>query len=337
MRASSINFQDLLTKFLIDYLPLQRGCSKNTILSYRDTFKLLLNYIVIQKGIKLKKFNIRDFNRSLIIEFLEYYREKGGSTSSANQRLAAIKSFVEFAQLESVEYIAPLGDISNIKSKKGTHKEISYLDTNQMKLLINFPSTNTETEFRHRLALTLLYDTGCRVQELCNIKISDVFVNKSTTIRLHGKGNKERTVIVSDQTGKLLDAYIKKYKNNCLNTSYLITNRFHQQIDRDGISYIINKYVTLLRHQGYNIPTNVHPHMFRHSKAMHMLEAGINIVYIRDFLGHEDISTTMIYVRSDNRLKDEAINKLVPKIIDDENLPDWKKDSNLMDFLNSLG
>ena len=112
MRASSTDFQDLLTKFLTDYLPLQRGYSKNTILSYRDTFKLLLNYIVIQKGIKLKKFNVKDFNRYLIIDFLEYYRTTGGSTSSANQRLAAIKSFVEFAQLESIENIAILGDVS---------------------------------------------------------------------------------------------------------------------------------------------------------------------------------------------------------------------------------
>ena len=112
--------------------------------------------------------------------------------------------------------------------------------------------------------------------------------------------------------------------------------RYQHKIDRDGISYIVKKYADALRKEDAAFPEHVHCHMFRHSKAMHMLEAGINIIYIRDFLGHEDISTTMIYVRADNRLKNDAINALAPKVADETNLPDWNKDKDLLQFLNSL-
>ena len=116
----------------------------------------------------------------------------------------------------------------------------------------------------------------------------------------------------------------------------MITNRYHRKIDRDGISYIIKNYVDAIRKKDATFPEHVHCHMFRHSKAMHMLEAGINIVYIRDFLGHEDISTTMVYVRADNRLKNDAVNALAPKVTEERDFPDWNKDKDLLQFLNSL-
>ncbi len=173
------------------------------------------------------------------------------------------------------------------------------------------------TGLRHRVILTLLYDSGCRVQEMCDLTIADVFLNTHSTVRLHGKGNKFRTVVISDQTANLLKSYISRYLANALGNHPLVTNRYHQEIDRDGIGYIISKYVADIRRYNPSFPKKVHCHMFRHSKAVHMLEAGINIVYIRDFLGHEDISTTMIYVRTDNRLRNEAINRLSPKVTDD--------------------
>lgn len=152
----------------------------------------------------------------------------------------------------------------------------------------------------------------------------------------NGKGNKYRTVVLSDTTTKLVENYLSRYRSYAVGIDPLITNRYQHKIDRDGISYIVKKYADALRKEDAAFPEHVHCHMFRHSKAMHMLEAGINIVYIRDFLGHEDISTTMIYVRADNRLKNDAINALAPKVADETNLPDWNKDKDLLQFLNSL-
>lgn len=152
----------------------------------------------------------------------------------------------------------------------------------------------------------------------------------------NGKCNKYRTVVLSDTTAKLVENYLSRYRSYAVGIDPLITNRYQHKIDRDGISYIVKKYADALRKEDAAFPEHVHCHMFRHSKAMHMLEAGINIVYIRDFLGHEDISTTMIYVRADNRLKNDAINALAPKVADETNLPDWNKDKDLLQFLNSL-
>lgn len=336
MSTNSTDFACLVTGFLTDYLPLQRGYSQNTILSYRDTLKLFLRFLSEAKGILPKSFYVKDFKRELIIEFLQWYRQKGAGISAANQRLAAIKAFSDYAQFENIECIAPLQDVSGIKAKKASPREVSFMTVSQISALINRPDINTHTGFRHRVILTLLYDSGCRVQELCDITIADVALNATSTVRLHGKGGKYRTVVISDETAGLIKIYISKYMAGAVGTQPLITNRYRQKMDRDGIAYIIKKYADLIRREDHAFPEHVHCHMFRHSKAMHMLEAGINIIYIRDFLGHEDISTTMVYVRADNRLKNDAINKLAPKVTGETELPDWNKDKDLMQFLNSL-
>jgi integrase/recombinase XerD len=334
--TNSTDFAQLVTGFLTDYLPLQRCYSKNTILSYRDSLKLMLRFITEEKCIRLKSFMVKDFNRQLIIEFLEWYRQKGASSSAANQRLAAIKTFADYAQLECIEYISPLQEVTAIKAKKATTKEVLFLSVEQVSSLINRPDINTSTGLRHRVILTLLYDSGCRVQELCDITLADIFLGANPTVRLHGKGNKYRTVVISNETAHLVDGYVKRQLSGLLKGHPLVTNRYHHKIDRDGISYILKKYVNEIRKEEISFPEHAHCHMLRHSKAMHMLAAGINIVYIRDFLGHEDISTTMVYAKADNRLKNEAINKLAPKVITEENLPDWSRDRDLMKFLNSL-
>lgn len=333
---NSTDFAQLVTGFLTDYLPLQRCYSKNTVLSYRDSLKLFLRFISEEKGIKLKLFKVKDFNRETIIEFLEWYRQKGASSSAANQRLAAIKTFAGYAQFECVEYISPMQEVMAIKTKKSTSSEVSFLTIEQISQLINKPDVNTHNGLRHRVALTLLYDSGCRVQELCDISIADVFLGSNPTVRLHGKGNKYRTVVISMETSALISNYISRQRSGALRNHPLVINRYHNKMNRDGISYILKKYVTEIRKDDLTFPDHVHCHMLRHSKAMHMLAANINIVYIRDFLGHEDISTTMMYAKADNRLKNEAINKLAPKVIKEEDLPDWSKDHDLMDFLNSL-
>lgn len=336
MNVTSTDFAKLITSFLTEYLPLQRGYAKNTILSYRDTLKLFLRFLKEVKDISPNNFYIKDFSREIVIEFLEWYRQRGAGISAANQRLAAIQSFTDYAQLESIENISFLQNVSSIKSKKSSPKEIIFLSAAQMSMLINKPDINSHTGYRHRVILTLLYDSGCRVQELCDITISDVSLIGTSTVRLHGKGNKYRTIVISDETGNLVKIYIQIFMSNAIGTQPLITNRYHHKIDRDGVAYIVNKYANLVRKEDITFPEHIHCHIFRHSKAMHMLEAGINIIYIRDFLGHEDISTTMTYVRADNRLKNEVINKLAPKITGELNMPDWNKDKDLIHFLNSL-
>ena len=154
--------------------------------------------------------------------------------------------------------------------------------------------------------------------------------------RMHGWGGTARLMRKALKTGSLLKEYISRQRNSALLNQPLIVNRTGRKLSRDGVQYIIDKYVHEIYAENTAFPDHVHCHQFRHSKAMHMLAAGINIVYIRDFLGHEDISTTQIYIRADNRLKNEAINALAPKIAEETSLPDWRTDQDLLGFLNSF-
>ena len=333
---TATDFAVLVTKFLTEYLPLHRSCSKNTISSYKDSLKLFILFLRDHKSMNINKFKMRQIDRELILEFIEWLENRGNSPVTINHRLAGIKSFLNFAQYESVENIAYLQPVLSIKSLKTTTRQVDYLTEEQMNSLINLPPTDTFTGLRHRIIMCLLYDTGARVQELCDLKIEDINLGNNPTVKLHGKGSKIRIVPISKNMNQILEVYISKFFSDIkLKNEYLIKNKNNQQMSRDGIEYIVQKYASILKNNDPSFPSKVHPHMFRHSKAMHMLAVDIPIVYIRDFLGHEDISTTMIYARADSRKKNEAINNLAPKLIE-ENYVDWSKDQDLLDFLNSF-
>lgn len=333
---TATDFAVLVTKFLTEYLPLHRNCSKNTISSYKDSLKLFILFLRDGKSMNINKFKMRQIDRELILEFIEWLKNRGNSPVTINHRLAGIKSFINFAQYESVENLAYLQPVLSVKSLKTTTRQVDYLTEEQMNKLINLPPTDTFAGLRHRIIMCLLYDTGARVQELCDLKIEDINLGNNPTVKLHGKGSKIRIVPISKNMNQILEVYISKFFSDIkLKNEYLIKNKNNQQMSRDGIEYIVQKYATILKNNDPSFPSKVHPHMFRHSKAMHMLAVDIPIVYIRDFLGHEDISTTMIYARADSRKKNEAINNLAPKLIE-ENYVDWSKDQDLLDFLNSF-
>ena len=336
MTVNTTEFSRLVTEYLTDYLPLQRNYSHNTVCSYKDALKLFVRFVREEKNINWSEFSMKEFNRSLVIEYLEWLRRNGSGTTTTNQRLAALKSFVDYAGIENVEYLKNLQSVISIKQTKTSSREIEYLSVEQISKLINFPNVNTPTGLRHRVVLTLLYDSGARVQELIDIQIRDFHSGSDPTVRLHGKGDKYRTVVISDNTGKLVSEYIARQRRFAPGSNPLIVNRSKDKMSRDGIRYIIEKYCAEIRKYDSSFPEEIHPHMFRHSKAMHMLAAGINVVYIRDFLGHEDISTTMIYAKADNRLKTEAITKLAPKLTGETPFGDWSQNQDLLDFLNSF-
>jgi site-specific recombinase XerD len=209
-----------------------------------------------------------------------------------------------------------------------------------MRTLLSQPAGNNWASFRDKVILSVLYDTGARVQELVDLKISNVRLENPAVITLHGKGNKTRQVPIMQSTIKLLQSYLSSYKGNpgiSRGDNPLFVNQRKQSLSRWGISHIINKYV--LKAQAGNellVGFSITPHIFRHSKAVHMLQAGINLIYIRDFLGHIDCSTTEIYARADTEMKRKAIESSCEDIFPKENLQDWNENDDLMSFLESL-
>lgn len=334
------DFPRYLTNFLSCYLPGQKNVSVNTIASYRDTFKLLLIFCDDENNIKPEKITMTKITKDLIIEFLEWLENKRKcSISTRNQRLAALHSFFHYVQKESPENLYEIHKILSIPNKKKAKPMIPYLTANELKILLEQPNLKTKGGRRDLALMVVLYDTAARVQELVDLRRKDIRLASPSVITLHGKGNKTRQVPIMEKTKDLLQKYLEENKEKTgiaeIELS-LFCNQQHKQFSRWGISYIINKYVDMAKQNpNFNINFPVTPHVFRHSKAMHLLQADINLIYIRDFLGHSDVVTTEVYARADSEMKRKALeNAYVDLGID--TMPRWEEDGDLMKWLNSL-
>ncbi len=334
MKKNFTDFAICLTKFLTDYLPHQRGYLPNTVVSYKDAMKIFLVFLS-ENGTDINTFVISDFNRDIVMEFLKELRKKNNSLRTANHRLSVLKEFAKFCQIESPENMATLQGIINIKSMREESKEVGFLSQENMSRLINKPDIRSRNGLRHKAILCFLYDTAARVSEACNIRVRDISFGTAPTVKIYGKGNKIRIIPMSENIQPLLKSYIKKFDRK--SDDYLFVNKQNDQITRSGIEYIIDKYVELICLKDPFFCSKVSPHMFRHSRAVHMVDAEIPIAYIRDFLGHENISTTMIYAKVSLKTKKKEISK-ISNLIDSESkyVPQLAEENDLLKFLSNF-
>ncbi len=338
MKTKTDDFSYLLTKFFTVYLPYQRNLATNTISSYRDVFKILLIYLESEKNIKPQKVTLDVLDYHCIEDFIKWLKtERNCSPKTCNSRLAAIKSFFHFLQFEQPDRAFQCKQVINIRFLKAPEVELHYLTIEGIKKILEQPDTTTLYGRRDLAIISVLYDTGARVQEVADLRLKDVRLNAPATVSITGKGNKVRIVPLLSQTEKILSQYINDFhlKERGVDTP-LFQNRDKKQLTRYGISYILDKYVEKARSEAPElIPEHISPHSFRHSKAMHLLQANVNIVYIRDLLGHSSITTTEIYARADNTLKRDALEKADP-LKDRPSMPQWKDDEGLMEWLRNL-
>ena len=316
------NFSYYLSKFLKDYLVIERNMSDHTIRSYKKTFQILTDYLVNIKGIKWKDITFKNITREIIIEFLNYLEdEKKNSIRTRNQRLACIKSFYQYCIIDEIDNIDNIRKILSIKAKKEIKKVINYLTEEELKTIFDSIDTSTKIGRRNLTILTLLYDTAARASEIINIKIEDIHLEEKYII-LTGKGNKQRVVPIMEQTKKLLINYVKEYK---IINSYLFQNN-QKKMNARFIRDIIKSYNVVNK--------QISPHTFRHTRAVHLLDKGVNIIYIQELLGHTSINTTMEYAKVIEKSKFDAIKEANPKL--DNDLPDWNNDSDLLSQLLNM-
>lgn len=330
------DFTKALTVYFSSYLPETCGLSPNTCNSYRDTFKLLLLYFKETKDISANCIELRYLNRKLIIEFLDWLEsERNVSVSTRNQRLAAIKAFVHFVQYRNPEFLENYTDIITLRPKKHEKPVISFLTEDEIKALLAQPDLTTLQGLRDAALLSLLYDSGARVQELIDVELKDIRLTNPAMITLIGKGRKARQVPLMKETCKLLDTYISKFRlsSKPINSPLFFNKKGHA-LSRYGITYILKKYA--LKVDFPNEKEKISPHILRHTKAMHLLRAGVNMIYIRDFLGHVEITTTEIYARVDAEMKRKVFEKTVPNYIPEAVMP-WEEDEDLLQWLTQFG
>ena len=333
------DFARYLTQFLTVYLPGHLGSKKNTLLSYRDSFSLLLKYCRDVENYAPEKLMITQIDRELVLRFLKWLEEERHcKITTRNQRLAAIHSFFSFLMVEAPQYMEQCQKVLSIPMKKADKPPLMYLPLDAVKGLLEQPDRNTSHGRRDAVLLSLLYDTGARVQELVDLKVCDINLNDTVTIVLTGKGGKSRIVPVMKPTGELLRQYIEGngLSHPARSRNPLFTNRGNHPLTRAGVTYILKKYAAQAQGIGVkDISEEITPHWLRHSKAMHLLQSGVNLIYIRDLLGHSDVSTTEIYVRADETMKRKALLEAYESP-SEEQLPTWKKDKDLLDWLKSL-
>lgn len=331
------DFALYVTKFLTDHLAGTRNLSSNTIISYRDTITQLILFMNTRFSIAPEKLRVSDFNEEVIRSFLdELEDERNCCISTRNQRLAAIHSLFRYISLQNPEYMFAAQQILNVPAKKAGQKTVKHLEQSQMKELLAAPSGDTPRGRRDRALLCLLYDSGCRVQELADLRVLDLRLTDPAQVRLTGKGRKVRNVPLTDETKQILEIYLEENKLNSPQQREhpLFFNCHETKLTRQGITYVLQKYTTEVGLEG------ITPHCMRHSKAMHLTEADINPVYIRDFLGHSNLKTTQIYSKTSVELKRRALEKLkgedtIPR--SEADAKDWTGDEDLMNWLSQLG
>ncbi len=326
------DFSYYLSTFLTSYLAGQRNLSTNTIKSYRDTFVILLAFLKESYCLKPEKVTIQKIDKTTIENFLQWLENtRGNSISTRNQRLAAVHAFFRYLQGENPEYLFHCQKIISVPFKRNKKNTVGYLTETSMQAVLSVPDTSTMKGRRDVALLSTLYDTGARVQEIVDLKVRDVRLESPPIICLTGKGRKIRHVPIMKQTEALLLQYLQEQKLTTPDKQDkpLFFNNQGNALTRQGIAYILNKYVSGV------LPEGISPHVLRHTKAMNMLEAGINLVYIRDFLGHSELATTEIYSRCSSEMKRKELEKINNNIIP-ENTPNWQKDQSLMDWLTRL-
>jgi integrase/recombinase XerD len=332
------DFSIHVTTFLTHYLAAQRNVSPNTIKAYRDVFTLLLRFCRGVQGIALERLRLEHIDVSLVEAFLDHLeKERHYAPRTRNHRLAALHAFFRYVQSEEPDRMLQCQKILAIPLRRHAHTIVGYLSKEELAEILAQPDLRSREGRRDAVLLSVLYDTGARVQELINLSAGDVRLDPPAQVRLMGKGRKMRAVPLMENTAQLLRDHM--HENGLNRTEQfdqpLFRNRRCERLSRSGIRYILQKYVQKTRRTRPSLSQKVSPHTLRHTKGMHLLQSGVSLEIIRDFLGHADVKTTQIYARANLEMKRRALEKIsnsspVPKI------PSWQQNKNLLEWLHSL-
>jgi site-specific recombinase XerD len=330
-------FAKRLQEFLYDFAPESIGASPNTLSSYCSSFRQYLSFREQNDKISADRLELSDFTADSVDAFLNWVeRDCGCKTVTRNHRLASIHSFCCFLIRKEPRYISQLQQIIAIRPKKHASKTyVDYLTIEETSAIIKAINQTTPAAKRDAVLISLMYDSAARVQEIADLTVGDVkLLSKDTSlVYLTGKGAKTRNVPLSTPTYELLTNYLKETGlHSSKAATPVFANMRGEKLTRHGISYILKKYVLLAApHCKSLAKKTVSPHTLRHSKSMHLLHAGIDLIKIRDMLGHASISTTEIYATTYDMDVATALRNAAGA--DSATVPSWHKDPGIMDRL----
>ena len=332
------DFSVHLTGFLTHHLAAQRNLSPNTIRAYRDAFTLFLRFCRDQRGVALERLSLQQIDVALVEAFLDHLEDhRHVSIRTRNHRLAALHSFFRYVQSEVPDHLLQCQRILAIPLRRQPRMLVGYLSKEHLAEILAQPDLRSRAGRRDAVLLSVLYDTGARVQELIDMTVGDVRLNPPAQVRLLGKGRKMRAVPLMGPTAQLLGDHLRENGLDKPEKSEepVFQNQQGRRLSRWGVRYILDKHVQAVRDANPGFTQAVSPHTVRHTKGMHLLQAGVSLEIIRDVLGHEAIVTTQIYARANLEMKRKALEKVAgPSAFPD--IPSWKQDRSLLDWLHAL-
>ena len=293
----------------------------------------------MKKRIKPEKIALDEIKRETVLEFLSWLEQaRSCSVSTRNTRLAAIHSFCRYTQYEDPGYLFESQRVLSIPHKRSSGSIFKYLTVEGVKLLLSQPNLSSKRGRRDLALLSLIYDSGGRVQEIIDLTPTMVRLSPTPVLNIIGKGQKTRVVPMLNAQLDILERYMKE--NGLLapemGSHPLFFNARREKLSRVGVNYILRKYASRARNENSSlIPQKISCHSLRHSKAMHLLQAGVNLIYIRDILGHSSVKTTEIYARADSSAKRRALEEVYTNLKPSEESL-WEGNHDLVSWLRSF-
>lgn len=310
--AVPTEFAALLQRFFAERLIQQQSASPRTIAAYRDTFKLLLNYAELTTGKPPTKLALCNFDAAMVLDFLAHLEaERHNTVRTRNARLAAIRAFAHYVASQSPPALHLAQQILAIPMKRFERPMLEYLSRDEVRALLAAPGVATWCGRSDTVMLALLYNTGARVSELIGIRVADVTLAATATVRLHGKGRKQRTVPLWKETATEIRQWLRYADLRA--EQPLVPNRSGLQMTRTNVAERLNLAVNTAEVTCPQLADHrISPHTWRHTTAMHLLQAGVDLTVIALWLGHESPVTTHGYVEADLVMKERALATLTP-------------------------
>jgi site-specific recombinase XerD len=326
----------LIQSFFVDHLVTVKGLRPASVRSYRDTIKLLLGFVANDNRTKITKLTVDDLTFDRVVGFLRYLEdERHNHVRTRNQRLAAVHTLFDYIAAREPEMLAVCQRVAAIPMKRAAPGETRFLERDEVEALFRGLPRRGRLALRDRTLLLFLYNTGARAQEVADLRVGDLELGERALVRLHGKGDKWRTCPLWRQTADLLVELVALDRGAGKDAPVFLSTT-GESLTRFGIYKIVR------RHAGHlddaRTDRTVSPHIFRHTAAVHLLEAGVEVNVIRGWLGHADLTTTNRYAEINTRAKIEALRNTEPPGASAGRRPRpvWRDDETLLAWLTSL-
>ena len=322
--------------FFSDYLPRLRGLSPHTIASYRDSLVLLLRFTGTQTKRPVASLDFNALCATRVLLFLAYLeKERHNSATTRNVRLAAIHAFFRYAATQYPEEMELCQRVLGIPFKRARSRIIEYLEYEEIQQLLSAVNRSAHDGLRDYALLATLFNTGARVQEMLNVRACDLYLTKPFQVRLLGKGRKERFCPLWSQTADMLRDFCKKQRLDLRSDARIFLNHRGEPLTRFGVRYLLTKFLDRAKICAPGIARKrLHPHCLRHSTAIALLKAGVDLSTISQWLGHASLDTTNKYAAIDLDIKRKAIARIPP--IPMRGRTEWHKNSGIIEWLEAL-